>query len=75
PLCIFTMGASWHNNHHRYMSSVRTGFFWWEIDLTYWIIKVLERCGIVWDLREVPKEVLDEGRKALKLARNTAIPS
>jgi stearoyl-CoA desaturase (delta-9 desaturase) len=68
-LCIFTMGASWHNNHHRYMGAARAGFFWWELDLTYWILKALEGCGIVWDLRPVPKEVLNEGREALKSTR------
>ncbi len=61
-LFILTMGASWHNNHHRYMSAARAGFRWWEIDLTYWVLKALEKIGIVWDLTPVPAEVLAEGR-------------
>lgn len=60
-LAIPTMGASWHNNHHRYMNSARAGFYWWEIDLTFYVLKVLELLGIVWDLKEVPEKVMKEG--------------
>lgn len=52
-LAIPTMGASWHNNHHQYMNSARAGFYWWEIDLTFYILKILELLGIVWDLRDI----------------------
>lgn len=61
-LAIPTMGASWHNNHHRYMNSAKVGFYWWEIDLTFYILKVLELFGIVWDLKEVPEKVIEEGK-------------
>lgn len=57
---IPTMGASWHNNHHRYMNSARAGFYWWEMDLTFYVLKALSVLGIVWDLNEVPKKVLQE---------------
>ena len=67
-LAIFTMGASWHNNHHRYMNSARVGFYWWEIDLTFYVLKILELLGIVWDLKEVPQQVIEEG-EALRLAK------
>lgn len=61
-LAIPTLGAAWHNNHHRHMNSARTGFFWWELDPTYAILRVLSWFGIVWDLVPVPQAVLDEGR-------------
>ena len=64
-LAIFTMGASWHNNHHWFMSSARAGFNWWEIDLTFYILKVLQLLGIVWDLKEVPDKVLEQGKVSL----------
>jgi stearoyl-CoA desaturase (delta-9 desaturase) len=51
---LITMGEGWHNNHHHYQSSVRQGFFWWEIDLTYYVLKALSWTGLVWDLREPP---------------------
>ena len=57
-LALLTFGEGWHNNHHHYMSSVRQGFFWWEIDITYYILLALERLGLVWDLRLPPPEVV-----------------
>jgi stearoyl-CoA desaturase (delta-9 desaturase) len=39
------------------MASTRQGFYWWEIDVTYYILKILSWLGIVWDLREVPESV------------------
>lgn len=50
-LALLTFGEGWHNNHHYYPASVRQGFFWWEIDLTYYILKLLERLHIIWDLK------------------------
>lgn len=55
-LGIVALGEGWHNNHHRYPSSARQGFFWWEIDLTYYELKVLSWLGLIWDLRQPPAE-------------------
>lgn len=62
-LALPTLGAAWHNNHHRYMSAAKAGFYWWELDLTYTGLRLLERLGIVWDLRPVPISILAEGRR------------
>ena len=59
-LALFTFGEGWHNNHHRYPISARQGFEWWQIDATYYILVVLGWCGLVWDLRPVPRHVLEE---------------
>ena len=67
-LAIITMGEGWHNNHHRYMKSVRQGFYWWEIDPTYYMLKMLSWMKIVWDLRTVPQDVLEEGRSKVPMA-------
>lgn len=64
-LAIPTMGASWHNNHHRYMNSARAGFYWWEVDLTYCVLRLLAVVGIIWDLHPVPPKVLHEGKLGL----------
>ena len=40
-LALLTLGEGWHNNHHHYQSCARQGFYWWEIDITYYIIKML----------------------------------
>ncbi|NVJ66793.1 MAG: acyl-CoA desaturase [Gammaproteobacteria bacterium] len=50
-LAILTLGEGWHNNHHQYPGSVKQGVKWWEIDLSYYILKLFEKLGIVWDLR------------------------
>jgi stearoyl-CoA desaturase (Delta-9 desaturase) len=55
-LALLTMGEGWHNNHHHYMASARQGFFWWEVDLTYYLLKALAWFRIVWDLRQ-PTEI------------------
>ncbi len=52
------MGEGWHNNHHRYMNSVRQGFFWWEVDASYYILKALSWAGLVWDLHQPPARLL-----------------
>ena len=55
---LLTLGEGWHNNHHHYMTSTRQGFLWWEIDITYYVLKGLERLGLVWDLRVPPPHVV-----------------
>jgi stearoyl-CoA desaturase (delta-9 desaturase) len=56
-IALLTMGEGWHNNHHHYMSSARQGFYWWEIDVTYYLLRLLERMGLVRDLRPPPERV------------------
>ncbi len=56
-LALITLGEGWHNNHHHYMSSANQGFFWWEIDVSFYILKGLEKVGLVWDLRGVPEHM------------------
>jgi stearoyl-CoA desaturase (delta-9 desaturase) len=41
------------------MTSTRQGFFWWEIDLTYYILRGMQKVGLVWELREPPAHVLE----------------
>jgi stearoyl-CoA desaturase (delta-9 desaturase) len=60
---LLTLGEGWHNNHHHYQSSCRQGFYWWEIDVTYYVLKMLSWVGLVWDIRGVPEHVLEEGRR------------
>ena len=61
-LALVTLGEGWHNNHHHYPGAARQGFYWWEIDLTYYALWLLERLGLVWDLRPVPVKVLERNR-------------
>jgi len=43
---ILTYGEGWHNNHHAYPKSARSGLNWWEIDLTWGAISVLRSLGL-----------------------------
>jgi stearoyl-CoA desaturase (delta-9 desaturase) len=57
-LALLTMGEGWHNNHHHYMSSANQGFFWWEVDLSYYLIRAMQAVGLVWDVRTPPERYL-----------------
>lgn len=58
-LALLTFGEGWHNNHHHYPRSARQGFYWWEIDLTWYLLKAFSWCGLVWDLKPVPQRILE----------------
>jgi len=58
PLAILTGGEGWHNNHHYFPSSARQGFFWWEIDLSYYTLKIMSWFRLVKKLRVPPKAIL-----------------
>jgi stearoyl-CoA desaturase (delta-9 desaturase) len=59
-LALITLGEGWHNNHHRYPGSERQGFYWWEVDISHYILKALSWCGLVWDLRVPPERIYVE---------------
>ena len=54
-LALFTFGEGWHNNHHWSPSSARQGFRWWQLDVTFLLLRLLAFLGIVWDLRPGPR--------------------
>jgi len=79
-LAIICLGEGWHNNHHRYQSCTRNGFFWWEIDPTYYGLKLLSWTGLIWGFKPVPKAVLEEGamadhHKSVAAAQRSTAPS
>jgi len=60
-LALVTLGEGWHNNHHFFMSSVRQGIRWWEVDITYYVLYASSWLGIARDLRPFrASESLDE---------------
>ena len=61
-LALLTMGEGWHNNHHYYQRAANQGFFWWEIDVTFYILKLLQAVGLVWDVHTPPRKVLESNR-------------
>ncbi len=61
-LALLTFGEGWHNNHHFFPGSVRQGFRWWEIDLTYYLLRLMAAAGLVHGLKPVPARVLARAR-------------
>jgi len=64
-IALLTLGEGWHNNHHHFPGAARQGFYWWEIDLTYYGLKMLAALGLIWDLRTVPLAI----RESRQIAR------
>jgi len=62
-LAIITLGEGWHNNHHRFLASERQGFYWWEIDITHYILTALSWIGVVWDLKAPPHSIYAEAER------------
>ncbi len=57
-VALFTLGEGWHNNHHYYQSSANQGFRWWEIDISYYVLRLLGLTGLVWGIRKPPRNKL-----------------
>jgi stearoyl-CoA desaturase (delta-9 desaturase) len=73
-LAVVTMGEGWHNNHHAFQSSARQGFHWWEYDPTFYLLKLLERLGVVWKLkRPTPEVVHNRHRLGTKVISRAAL--
>ena len=65
-VAVLTLGEGWHNNHHHYQSSANQGFFWWEIDISYYLIRFFSRVGLVWDVRRPSAKALRHDTLELK---------
>ncbi|KAL5723386.1 hypothetical protein ACHQM5_006792 [Ranunculus cassubicifolius] len=58
-VAMVTFGEGWHNNHHAFEYSARQGLEWWQIDMTWWVIKVLEHLGLATNVK-IPTEIQKE---------------
>ena len=70
-LALVTLGEGWHNNHHCYMSSAKQGFFWWEIDGSYYVLKIFSALGWVEGLRRPPLALLEHKRSQSKVRESS----
>jgi stearoyl-CoA desaturase (delta-9 desaturase) len=59
-LALITMGEGWHNNHHKFMYACQQGIRWWEVDLTFYALKMLSWLGVARELRGI-RRPLSEG--------------
>ncbi len=62
-LALLTLGEGWHNNHHYYRPAANQGFFWWELDPTFYVLKMFSWVGLIWDVRTPPRRVLEAGAR------------
>jgi hypothetical protein len=60
-VAILTLGEGWHNNHHAFPRSARHGLRWWEVDVTYWVIRLLAVCALAKNIH-LPTKVLGNTR-------------
>jgi stearoyl-CoA desaturase (delta-9 desaturase) len=67
---FFAAGEGWHNNHHRFQRAARNGFYWWEVDPTWYAIKAMQWMRLAWDVQPVPARIYEEAR-AVKRRRAT----
>ncbi|HEX4446727.1 MAG TPA: fatty acid desaturase [Polyangiaceae bacterium] len=68
-LAVITLGEGWHNNHHHRMTCARHGLAWWEIDVTYYVLRALARVGVVWAIREPTAGAMKEHVRRLRDSR------
>jgi stearoyl-CoA desaturase (delta-9 desaturase) len=73
-LALVTCGEGWHNNHHYHQNTANQGWFWWEVDLTYYGLKLLQGLGLVWDLR-TPSEAVKHAYHRYTPEEQTALRS
>ncbi len=53
---LLAFGEGWHNNHHAFPRSAFHGLRWWQIDISAYIIRALEKMGLVWNVYRVKPE-------------------
>lgn len=73
-LSLLTLGEGWHNNHHRFPGMTRQGLAWWEIDITYYILRGLAALGIIWELNPPPAVALQALHGGAGAGRSPAPP-
>jgi len=50
------LGEGWHHTHHAFPTSARHGLRWWQLDLSYWVIKALALLGLAWNVKVPTKK-------------------
>jgi stearoyl-CoA desaturase (delta-9 desaturase) len=60
---VLAFGEGWHNNHHAFPTSARHGLAWWQLDLTYVVIRILAAMKLVWNVRVPPASAMRAKRR------------
>ena len=72
---VFAAGEGWHNNHHRFQRAARNGFYWYEVDVTWYVIRAMAAVGLIWDIQPVPQRIYDEARAVKARRAAQSVPS
>jgi stearoyl-CoA desaturase (delta-9 desaturase) len=68
-IALLTFGEGWHNNHHHFPGSAKQGFYWWEVDLTYYLLKMMSLFGFIWDIRTVSTDIRETNQIKKPISR------
>jgi len=64
---LIALGEGWHNNHHARPRCAVHGIRWWQVDISWMFIRVLERLGLASAIQR-PREVESSVEDALEVA-------
>jgi stearoyl-CoA desaturase (delta-9 desaturase) len=53
---VLALGEGFHNTHHAFPTSARHGLRWWQIDISYYVIRGLALVGLAWNLKVPSKQ-------------------
>lgn len=73
-VALLSWGEGWHNNHHAFQRSAAHGLRWWEIDITYLVIRTLVFFGLAWDVVLPEQEIPHTERSWIKKTIEKAVP-
>jgi fatty-acid desaturase len=72
-VALLTFGEGWHNNHHAFPTSARQGLQWWELDLTYVVIRILSVLGLAHGIK-LPRPATTVPRGSSAMAEPSGDP-
>jgi stearoyl-CoA desaturase (delta-9 desaturase) len=55
---VLAFGEGWHNNHHAFPTSARHGLKWWQLDVSYWVIRAMALVGLAWNIKTPSRAAL-----------------
>lgn len=61
---VVGLGEGWHNTHHAFPTSARHGLRWWQVDVSYWVIRGLELIGLAWNVKLPSRAAIARGKRA-----------
>jgi stearoyl-CoA desaturase (delta-9 desaturase) len=59
-LGVLALGEGWHNTHHAFPTSARHGLRWWQLDVSYWLIRALALAGLAWNVKVPSKQAQEQ---------------